>query len=404
MCIYASMFIRQQGIHWSWWKPLSVTTKLRHWMTKGKPAISIPRAATSVQIRKRTSWTGSYEHIHGKLRFEYYDLNTQLGSALNKWRETWEIHAVVWEIEWTARRNTSFGRWWAVDLQRRRWHRFRHPLRWQPIPHGARLAAENAVEKAMGGGKATLCGDAKICKDLCRILLFRSLQVCKLKEYEGIMCDSQKSALAANPWTFILDWKMPRKKPCKSVEWGPCPPNHASTSEAYLLPEATEAWRSWRSWRSGRFLKSTVLAPLLHDCFEELLVVLHFTHELFQIARVDLMRKAVGLKALRCFFGICPGAERPSDGFHLIQIHLGHLGVCTKPIIFCWWITRFIYGHIQRHISLKILKIRDWGGFLWQAQAAHTRTQKTWRGVSCPSLPLTLRGVPSCQIFVSMAG
>ena len=100
MCIYASMFIRQQGIHWSWWKPLSVTTKLRHWMTKGKPAISIPRAATSVQIRKRTSWTGSYEHIHGKLRFEYYDLNTQLGSALNKWRETWEIHAVVWEIEW----------------------------------------------------------------------------------------------------------------------------------------------------------------------------------------------------------------------------------------------------------------------------------------------------------------
>ena len=225
----------------------------------------------------------------------------------------------------------------------------------------------------MRGGKATLCVGAKMCmQKMCkrcakcrRILLF----ICKLKEY--VICDSQKISFGSKSIDFPSwirgkcrgksRWRKSAER--MGVVSSVSSPNQASTSEAYPVLEAIEAWRSWR------FLKSTVLTPLLHDCFEELLVVLHFPHERLQIACVEVMSKVVGLEDLRFFIGICPGVERPSDGFHLI-----HLGV-TKPII-CG----------IRHICLwLLLKLRDWGGFLWQGQGAGARALagwKTWRGVA----------------------
>ena len=205
----------------------------------------------------------------------------------------------------------------------------------------------------------------KRCAKCRRILLF----ICK---FEGIWRNHlwfPKNQLRQQIHRLsILDSrKMPRKKPLAHAERmgvvsSVSSPNQASTSEAYPVPEAIKTWRSWR------FLKSTVLTPLLHDCFEELLVVLHFPHERLQIACVEVMGKVVGLEDLRFFIGICPGVERPSDGFHLI-----HLGV-TKPII-CG----------IRHICRLLLKLRDWGGFLWQGQAAGAQALagwKTWRGVA----------------------
>ena len=143
----SNMVNRQLGIHWSGLNPLTCNrdkTKLRHWMTKGRPAISIPRAATSVQIKKRTLWTRHQHHHHPFMEgCGWNSLNwapnwdqvwTNEGQVGNLWkfmlfcgkldgtrkfRQTMEFEMEFQaspglpfgKVSQSPRRNTSFGHW-----------------------------------------------------------------------------------------------------------------------------------------------------------------------------------------------------------------------------------------------------------------------------------------------------
>ena len=229
--------------HWNWPTPSSLP---QHGPCRRRSTCS-GRAAGS-----RSAWWSSYTEVTGR--------DQQRNSAET---EIWESFAIQNASNWTfscgwfldsqgcrgsvaacwlpktamefePRRNTSFGRWsqsrrfatqkaaaflpsassqspTELDLLRKKRRRFRHLL---PDSQSAALAAGNAVEIAMCGGKATLCGGAKMCKRCAkcrRILLF----ICK---FEGIWRSHlwfPKNQLRQQIHRLsILDSrKMPRKKP-----------------------------------------------------------------------------------------------------------------------------------------------------------------------------------------------